>query len=544
MRKMAVGAMFCVMVAASTASADTEVDFAIIHVESVDRFGRSCEAPLVAPSAYVCTYRLSRESGVGSWEGDIYLAIDYVGVATNFSALDSVPGASPAIALLPDESVRIDLEAIYVRHPIFQALDAAEDWAPASAKDSEYHHVNSTNETLIGFWHWGPDWQDPSRSRTYGNWIPYDNEDEDIQYDRLGPLHQWRSTTTDDDTGAILDLFCIPSKTSCGISHDVADGYERTTPNVRFGLDAYSVEVADDPAALTGPSQGEPSPDAPPSAPVSVSSVPPHAPLALVTEAAPPSGALPRLAPPSAPAAAPAAASAPAPPPVVAVTGGAEGSERTRGGEAPPPLVASSAAALLYWLLLALYRRLAAGAALEHPLRRRILDAVREEPGIRPLPLAERLGVDHKTVAYHTDVLRRDLFLCVRRGPRQVRLYAAGAQPGSPDDEAWESIVASRAARAAVAALAAAPTGLDRAGLASAADLPVRTVDWCVNRLRRSGHLQSPSATTGGPLRLTPDALARARRLLPFDAGRADACRAPSTATHRCPSSARTRVIR
>lgn len=87
---------------------------------------------------------------------------------------------------------------------------------------------------------------------------------------------------------------------------------------------------------------------------------------------------------------------------------------------------ASAAGVLLILALWPLFHRILKHRAVEHPLRARILETVRSEPGLKTAALAARLDVSHNTAKHHIDTLER-LGILARAGPGQPRWVLAGS---------------------------------------------------------------------------------------------------------------------
>lgn len=91
----------------------------------------------------------------------------------------------------------------------------------------------------------------------------------------------------------------------------------------------------------------------------------------------------------------------------------------------PALLLVTAAVGLAAFVL---YRRLRQEDLQEHPLRRRILDRVADDPAIRAGELADLLDVDVTTVLYHARVMAEADLVSVRRVHGAVHLLPVGAE--------------------------------------------------------------------------------------------------------------------
>lgn len=114
-------------------------------------------------------------------------------------------------------------------------------------------------------------------------------------------------------------------------------------------------------------------------------------------------------------------------------------------------LAAAVAAGVLVLVGAALYHRITRNDALENENRQRILDLIRENPGIRAGTLASRLGLSHPTVAEHLRMLGR-FRMVEAAGEGQKRYFVAGAM--GPEEKRVAGASSSPVAQALVAHLA------------------------------------------------------------------------------------------
>lgn len=218
---------------------------------------------------------------------------------------------------------------------------------------------------------------------------------------------------------ALVAASCA-SAASCPVLAAAVDAAQELTPEVRImdgGLPPLPLLPAlrDALADLAPPGLAEAS--APGHDAAAPASPPPGAPAPLVL---PPARATApaRSEAFSAPLAPPAAADAGAQPPLREAS--------AAGAWLPGGSVAALAPALAFsGLLGGIAARVLARNALASSTRRRLLDAVRADPGCTVGGLARATGLSYKTVAHHVRVLARARLLHVGPGP-QPRLFATG----------------------------------------------------------------------------------------------------------------------
>lgn len=162
---------------------------------------------------------------------------------------------------------------------------------------------------------------------------------------------------------------------------------------------------------------------------------------------------------------------------------------------APPatPVVSALLVGLgLVALAVPLYRRLVRHQVLEHPLRQRMLEEVRAQPGMTESALARALGIQHTLAVYHLRLLVEFGLVERKRFGGRTCLFAAGAL--SRDDKALA--LAQGRARELLGIVGAAP-GIAQQDLARALGLQASSVKWHLDRLEGHGLLRTERGPDG-----------------------------------------------
>jgi DNA-binding transcriptional ArsR family regulator len=150
-------------------------------------------------------------------------------------------------------------------------------------------------------------------------------------------------------------------------------------------------------------------------------------------------------------------------------------------------------------ILALLARRISQSAALRHPVRAAVLDALAVHPGLTASALGRELGMDRTTALYHLRVLRRFGLIEAWRDGGRDRYFRVGGVDGELPKR-LHSMLACGNARRVLDALAAKP-GASLNALSADLGMPKSTVKWHVDKLRERGILD-PSK------RIVPDAAA------------------------------------
>ena len=191
------------------------------------------------------------------------------------------------------------------------------------------------------------------------------------------------------------------------------------------------------------------------------------------------------------------------------------GSDRAAAPPAPPVEVQAAAATGLLWLLLerlglgralagglaVLYSRLSPNELLDNERRERVLQLVRERPGIGPRDIGQATGMNWGVLSYHLDRLERAGLVSSQR-VGQHRCYFL---PGAVPRDAQEKVGVVRAdTTRRVAQLVRERPGIPQRELAAALGLSASATSKQVSRLEAAALVRRETAGDG--LRLYPQA--------------------------------------
>lgn len=455
---------FALILVVPQAQAGLQTDAPVGDVEVVDDRGTSCGSGPVR----ACFATVRADAAPGDAEVDAYQRVLYVGAATG------------DVALLPDESVVLRGSDLVLRHDALRLATAAWNGAPAPRVETAGLDMTPERAALRV--------RDPAsdapRDRYYG--AKYAPEENGVGYDRVGPFHRPTGTETDAYTTQVVAA-CAPAPgTPCReAAHTSGDAYRDATPNVRFGVEFYDVEVAAGEPQLRRLERLERGLG-----------------LATVQRAAAPALSLARAPAAAAPLGEGDAAPAPAAPaPLASPQAGPEAPRATAAGLAPiaapeaglltPARVAAVALGLLVLAAAALYSRFQTQQALlESGSRGRILRIVEARPGVCLSEVAEEMGVTRNAIAHHVRMLHRARLLETVEDDGRRRLYKPGTsvQPGLRVPAA----ILDHPVRGRIVALVGAdPAGVPRRAIHERLhDVPERTRNHAVRRLAVRGILE------------------------------------------------------
>lgn len=176
------------------------------------------------------------------------------------------------------------------------------------------------------------------------------------------------------------------------------------------------------------------------------------------------------------------------------------GVHRARSVAAPTPrpgpdpalvslLVGTAVVPLLAWAVL--YRRLSDDDILDHDLRARIVEIVREDPGVHFAELADRLGVAKTTVLYHVRLLEEFGKLALDESGRETRCYTPRHDRRVREMASW---LRSEAKRTVLEVVAGSP-GIHMSEVARRLDKDRSTVKYHVDALADAGMLETGSGS-------------------------------------------------
>lgn len=477
-----------VVLGSGLAVAGGEVHAGLLHAKVSDGFGSDDCIPLVDTQiASICVFRISQGDPAqpGSWEVYAHENLRYVGVAYDASVLPR----SGFFPLLPSDEFRVSFAALRFGNPVFDSLvgDPSEG-VRVSGADPFYAGVNETGVFLNYF---GPTTRDlyamPSEHHWTMNWSDGDeSDDQGVTWNNVAPITHVGDETDEQSTDTLLTgvpLILLeraaPNEEAYATGEDLLQVRERVTPNVIYGLGFDEVHLTDDPAELgtqrniSGSASGPIGGTVATAPPQSLSEIrEPRDPIPISALGVP----LPDVG------SGPLAATEPtAQPPTGRVPEGA-------GSLAPNfrshrVVLGAAAGALALWAIIALYRRIRNEDAVIAETRASILATVRNSPGIRLSNLAQVVGLDRTTVAYHVRVLEAARLIRAHRWRRETRFFEAGVPPASR--AAIASAIADQhpVARAIRAELSKEPRISGRR-LSAALGIPESTVRWHLARLR------------------------------------------------------------
>ena len=136
----------------------------------------------------------------------------------------------------------------------------------------------------------------------------------------------------------------------------------------------------------------------------------------------------------------------------------------------PPPVTAG-------------YSKIARSKLFDHPIRRAVVDAIENEPGISPPELRDILGCGWSTLTYHLHVLQRNKFVTALVDGRHKRLFSF-----ETDHASQVRVAALRNTRtAAILKAIQADPGRGRRDVARQLGINPRTALWHLERLARAG---------------------------------------------------------
>lgn len=142
--------------------------------------------------------------------------------------------------------------------------------------------------------------------------------------------------------------------------------------------------------------------------------------------------------------------------------------------------------------LVILYRRITGDDVLEHDLRSRILEIVRDNPAINESNLAEKLDVHPSTIAHHCILLQETGYLSQRRAGREKLFFPTNGQAHDRLDKETLTALRSEAKRRLVKVLIAEP-GLSVTETARRLDCHPSTVTRHANSLANQNVLDERS---------------------------------------------------
>lgn len=162
-------------------------------------------------------------------------------------------------------------------------------------------------------------------------------------------------------------------------------------------------------------------------------------------------------------------------------------------------------------LAVPLVTRMSRGEALEHDLRRRVLEVVRRDPGVCASAVADEVGAAWGTVLYHLDTLEDTGYVVSMKHGRHRRYFERG---GTPTGAREALATLQRDTTAEVYETVREDPGLSQQEIADQVGLTPQALAWHMDRLvevglvekerdgRRKLHYASNPGDDGPPLRV------------------------------------------
>ncbi|HWH08850.1 MAG TPA: hypothetical protein VNX21_06585, partial [Candidatus Thermoplasmatota archaeon] len=183
--------------AAGAAIADVNVDTPLAGVEARNSFGADCH-PRPADQ---CVADVRGDGTPGGTTVDAFQRVQYVGVAPN--------GSAPLAWLLPDESVVVRGDDVYVQNPFLPFLTQAYNAHPREtpASDRADLRLSSSNASVMVH---GPLAENATGAwghRAYG--YEYTTNGRSLGYDHVGPFNMPAGHDVDENMPGTANLTCL-----------------------------------------------------------------------------------------------------------------------------------------------------------------------------------------------------------------------------------------------------------------------------------------------------------------------------------------------
>lgn len=459
---------------APTAGADIVAHFGPLAVQVENGRDQDC-VPL--NEACIFGYQPGSSDSLSDDQIDAYQQFGYVGAAGDVGAG-------------PDANFGANLSEFEIDHPLGRLLDEMED---VHVNDNYSIH---TDDRGLSVNYYGPSAKDaehPLAQREYA--IAWSSgEGSGVTSDNASQLTHLGDANSDDrlrGPGVFCDF--APSPLCASTHQTVSEAMVGTAPNVRYGLDAYDVELTSNRSEL-----GELSRTSQAEGGILVRKASPDRATRLEPSQKPgspsedhrgepngyPRGRDPFVPPQSEDVSKSSLVKAPP----------------QSGGEAPLlKLVAAAASFLILLLAAALYARLTSKQQVLATTTRQRIVALLQSQGATTLPhLCSQLEIHRATLFHHLRILERARLVVLSREGRQVVVRAAGTQ--SADTKVPVVLRRHPVAGRMIEALRSSSSGLTREALHQAAgEAPERTRRYIIARLVEKGvireHGRGPEAT-------------------------------------------------
>lgn len=465
------------LLAAPLAGASGELDAGLLVARVQDNHGDDC-APQVAPACFVSVTN-QREPGDATI--DASQRVQYVGVASN-------------VPFLPSVEKNVSGSDLYVQDPSVRQTREAYDTIP---QDRPYRDAAGIvlNDEGYGIYYHGPSLAAPTGpdgNRSVG--FEYGGT---VGYEQFGPYNTPCCTSTESLTHIDGTVCLLADAAACSTYRtQVGDRSRDSAPVIVFGVAWEDVQVATDPERLAGSSALKHKAPIPEGTWRKLSGLPPMGPH-------PRAHAAPVVLPPPAPSGFhddPMSRSI-WPRPIL-------GNLATFGSNGPDPpgdgalaAVVATVAALLAVLIAFLYSRFhTTDDLLSNETRVRILQLVRDNPGMPIGKLAESIGLARMTLVHHVQFMEKMKLVQSVVLDRRRCVFPYGAAPKATK-------VSGRVQRLILEILQASPEGRTRAELREAlTNVPKQSRDEGIRKLIGKG-LVSETRTDRGSVLLVVKAL-------------------------------------
>ena len=485
-------ACFALTLLLHLASGSGTLETAILVVTVENQFGDTC-------STLVAEFCLLHVSGDGTLQNltvNTYQRIEYVGIATDFSLFREHAGE---YWLLEDRSVTLRGQDLYLPNPALRIL--TETWQQVPELIEDYWlRMNSTGVSVD---HYGPSTTDPT-----GEWdvrafhVEYSSE-QGVGYEQIGPLNAPAGSSTDRYVAQLPNATCfwkdMPVSDCRTFSGGIVDRSHNLTPNVLFGAEFYDLQVATDPSNLSYNSPLSPLPNALTAGMDRQDNEEPG----VVDETNDTRLGVPEEPQGERKRGSPRSSIDPVP----------EGKGHVDIlAEMPPSLppdlplavilAGAATAGLLAVLGAMLYSRFHnRREVLQSEMRSRLVEIVRQNPGICVADAARELGIVWNAAQHHVKMLKRLGILRTEAEGRRKGLYLAGSNTPQEDIPKW--IHSNPVSHAIFSAIKASPEGIGRDDVRQLLpETPERTRNYHIQRLLGAGAIS---------LEITPDGRKRLR---------------------------------
>ena len=437
-----------------------------MHLVVEDSRGMECEQPVGG----FCVFGVEEGSGPGDTTLDVYQSIHALLIEADGDEV--IPGEAD---LLPDATLVLAADAIYLRHPVYHVLGDAAALVPRYPGYDDYHFRSDAE--AVGLDYYGPSLGDLDGAWRHGV-LGFNHSGDN--YEQLGPYNAPRGGETDTNVKGLHILLCgwgVTPPECRAYANQTSDAIVGATPNVRAGVAVYDVAVATANGTLSARLESGSTLPLTLGKRASAPSAPPARPATALPDAAVPAPAPSTDAPTR-------KSDAPRDPPTVTLAGAAP-TRLTSDPAARAYVLLASAGVAFGILLAALYSRLARAGILDQDTRGRVHARVLAAPGSSLISIARDLGLGATTTRHHVTVLRKHGLVRAQRVGRETLVFPIAA----PEGPLALAALVRGAARRKVALALVSGAGTQRA-IQDATGLSQRLVSYHLERLRAAGLAQ------------------------------------------------------